>query len=738
MDDFGHDPQVDDLPPLIWLDAFPWLRGASTDDNANAWWEVPIAVSGSVERVVKLERIAELAIERLSQWTIGQIFPGLPPSFPLTALRLPVRAGNVLARRGISTTDELSLLVLDEIMDWRNVGIGTVSTILQVLAECSMSISTTSVMAENSTGRQEDRYVEHAHPPVLSSGLIASVREIAMWQTAIGLPAAPLLGDKIPAGVPPEIRSARGYLEALSAKDVLQESELELDAAALLDNELGKLDSRAVGILQKRVFADKPATLDELGIEYGFTRERARQIEGKARAAMLDAISSGTLHMVANAARALIGTIRPLTDLVRLMPALNGTVQAVNQPVWRVIDRLDDAYQITEGWCVVPTLTAAREWTAAQLQERTDYHGVGRLEELDLIECSPDLNQSELTAEWLRSCGYIVDDTTVLTRTASVGDYAAAILFLRGSPMTADEIIECFAVKRTAGSLKNAMTNDERFERVDRKEWALAEWGMEAYAGIRSVIRKELAKAGGAISINRLVEHITGKYSVSSSSVMAYASTPPFELRGGMVKSAGMSRETRKPPARTPRLYRRGDEWIYRVRINHDHLRGSGSVAPVAIAAILGMAYGDKLQLASELGDQSINWTGTQPAFGTIRRFLLKDDISADTEVFLRIRDDRSFDIEVIGELSGDPLADALALIGVPSGIAAEEARRAFAAAIQLPEDSPVVSIIGGYRDRGESDVADSLTTMRHYLETGEPIEREAKATDVHGILDLL
>ncbi len=39
-------------------------------------------------------QIAELAMQRLSHWTIGSIFPGLSPDIDLLQLNLPVRAIN--------------------------------------------------------------------------------------------------------------------------------------------------------------------------------------------------------------------------------------------------------------------------------------------------------------------------------------------------------------------------------------------------------------------------------------------------------------------------------------------------------------------------------------------------------------------------------------------------------------------------------------------------------------------
>jgi hypothetical protein len=472
---------------------------------------------------------------------------------------------------------------------------------------------------------------------------------------------------------------------------------------------------------------------------FDVTRERIRQIEGKARAAMLDSVSDGgPLAMVADAARTLIGIIRPLDELLTLMPALGRPVESVHQPAWRVLDRLDDAYEIEDGWCVVPTMTGARAVTQTQLQERADAYGVVRLDNLELVETNRPEHRPELTAAWLTHCGYIVDGDYVLTRTQSVGDYGAAVLSIAGSPLSAQEIVDRFVVDRSAGSLRNAMSTDERFERVDRDRWALAEWGMEAYAGVRSVIREQVARCGGRAKINDLIEFITARYSVTASSVVAYASSPPFQLREGTVSLASAGREIRKTPERTRRLFRQPDGWAYRVRITTDHLRGSGSVAPVAIAGLLDLQFGQTRQLESPLGPQAIGWTGTQPSFGTIRRFLMADDVAAETEAFLVIRDDGTFGFEVARDLTGNPLVDALTLVNAPVTTDREEARLTLAKAIGLPETSPVTSIIGGYRERGDVEIADLLTSVRSYLETSVEPKPETGHTDVDDILDLL
>jgi hypothetical protein len=728
----------DEALPATWLDAFPWLRGAA-GAHGTPWWDDVIDDTEDEERPGYLARISQLAMERLTAWTIGQIFPGLSPDVDYFRLDLPMRAIHAMKRRGYSSSADLSNETLDSIMDWHQVGVGTVDAILQALANASTSLATPTVIAVGPGSPVGLSFGVDARLPDWISLLVEDLTQIANWYATVGRPGQSLLGSVFPPGTPDGVVKARSRLEGLSADSILTQPELELDVAALIGEALNLIDPRAAQILSARLFADEPTTLDELGRRHDLTRERIRQIEGKARGSMLSLISDeGPLAAVTESVRSLVGTIRPLDDLLSVFPALGKTVNSAGQPVWRVLDRLDDAYQIEDGWCVAPTVTAALAMTQAQLQEGANQYGVARIEDLALVETSRPEHLSELTAAWLSHCGYIVDGNHVLTSTHSVGDYGAAILSIAGSPLSAEEIVDRFAVERTVGSLRNAMSVDERFERVDRDKWALREWGLDAYAGIRSVIREQVAKGGGRVKVDDLIEYVTGHYTVTSSSVTAYASAPPFETRQGVVRLASDDRMIRKTPEGTRRLFRRSDAWAYRVRITTEHLRGSGSVAPVAIAAILDLQYGETRQLDSQLGPQTIAWTSTQPGFGTIRRFLLDQDIAADTDGFLVIHDDGTFSFERARRLTNDPLMDALTLIGAPLTTDVDEARVSFGRAIGLPRSAPVTSMIGGYRERGDGDVADLLTIVRDHLETGDKPERARHSAEVNEILGLL
>jgi hypothetical protein len=737
------DKSFADVQPRTWLDALPWLRGLAELDGLS--WNELIEDTADDTRQECLARISELAMEHLTRWTIGQIFPGLDPALDLTRLKLPTRATNALERQKCQRAGDMTGMSLESILDWRSVGVGTVDAILQQLAGASTKLTPVVTVDDldvplDSFSLETYSDLETVAVPEWVDPIVEDISQLATWFARIGRADLTFLSENLPVGTPPEILMARDRLLSLTVDTVLNEADLELDAAALFNDALGILDHRAVQILAARLFADKPVTLDQLGIELGLTRERVRQIEGKARGELFRFISDdGPLAAVASSARDLISSIRPLDDLLRAIPALGKLVESVQQPAWRVLDRLDDAYEIQDGWCVAPSLSAAELSTQAQLHEHADQYGVIRLDELRLIDTTDVDQLPRLTAAWLQRCGYIVKGDHVLTRTSSVNDYGAAILAIEGIPLSAQEIVDRFAHERSFRSLANQMSTDERFERVDRDRWALKEWGMEAYAGIRSVIREQIARQGGRAKLSDLVEHITERYSVSASSVSSYAGAAPFMTKDGIVQLATDDQTARKAPERTRRLYRRPDAWLFRVRISTDHLRGSGFVAPHAIATLLALHSGETRQLPSRLGPQAIAWTGLQPQFGTIRRFLLDADIAADTDAFLVIHDDGIFDFEVAREFdASDNLAAALALVGAPPTTSLEDARLLLARAICLPDISPVSSVIGGYRERGDGTIADRLMAVRTALEAGSKPDTSVPSTGVDEILDLL
>ena len=224
---------------------------------------------------------------------------------------------------------------------------------------------------------------------------------------------------------------ARKRLLGLSADDVLPSS--AVNVADHLDGALHGLDERYQAILAKRLFAWNSKTLEELGQEFGVTRERVRQLEGKARAKLNDFVSGDTpVGRVASLVRTQIRGVRPLAELLAEVPALAVEVVTVGQPAWRIIDVLDDAYEIADGWCAEPSFEAARRDTAVFLDELADAYGVVRLADVTLSD--DEAGSLPWLKDWLIYLGYEVRDQFVLLKTGVPQRHGCGDPLDRGRP----------------------------------------------------------------------------------------------------------------------------------------------------------------------------------------------------------------------------------------------------------------------------------------------------------------
>ncbi|WP_196249370.1 DNA-directed RNA polymerase subunit alpha C-terminal domain-containing protein [Rhodococcoides fascians] len=675
------------------------------------------------------------------RWTVGALFPTLPRGLSVAGLGLTPRAANVLHREGVATARDLCELELSTILHWRNVGVTTIADMLYRLAYVSLFFADPGTICASPMSRENASMQIGTISKTWVDGLQDDLTLLSRWFYSVGLSdLQPLCNWTLPAWAPKLVTDAYTRIQSLSVLEIIP-SQHSRTVAEIIGDEIKKLDERSIIVLASRMFADGADTLDSLGSRFSVTRERVRQIETKARSVLDTMLAEhDLLSATVDAWAALVGLIRPMDDIVQFLPALGESVPGINVPAWRVLERLSRAVEVRDGWCAVPDVASVREVTGSHLVTIVDDYGVAGLQAAGAgLGCDGE-SGDVTTRAWLTYCGYVVEDEYVLTRTSSVNDYAAAILSLHREALSAQELVDRFIHPRSASSLRNALALDSRFNRVDRDLWALREWGLQKYTNIRSLIIEQISKNNGQVKLADLIHEISGKFSVSASSVSAYASSAPFEQRAGVVRLAEGDPEVRKRPHETRRLMRRDNGWAYRVVITKEHHRGSGSVAPRAIAGILDIAHGETVQLSSRLGPQAVSWMGIQPTFGTIRRFLLEPHVAEGSDAFLVINDDGSFNVEPMKKLTGDPLSDVLALIGSPEDRNGISVRTAVASAIGLAPDVPVSSIIGAYTDRGDSDVAELLMKSRDCLELEPSTTRRSEGIppSVDDILDLL
>nr|WP_274608076.1 sigma factor-like helix-turn-helix DNA-binding protein [Bifidobacterium pongonis] len=478
---------------------------------------------------------------------------------------------------------------------------------------------------------------------------------------------------------------------------------------------LFSLDEREHAIVIQRIMSDHPSTLDELGKEFGITRERVRQVEKTLRDT-LSSLLDGEFHMSERlgAMFEAEGPILRYSTAVRLVPELDITLEPEGLPVLPLIAAVcSPEFSVSDGWLASPSIDDAVKLVKTDLPQAADKYGV-----VDLTPSASHASSEQRErenrnfADWLSYSGIIMyKDHAIIGRAQN--DRAVAVLSIEGHPLTTDEIAERIGAGN-ARSMRNRLADDERIMRVDVSSWGLRDWNLEEYSGIRQEIRERIERNGGSVKLDDLMDELCSQFSISSKSVMTYAASLPFASSNGVVTLAGAERfdVPDADPYGTPRLFRIDGGWALRTTVNAEHARGSGSILPLAVAHILGMRFGDSAELASPLGTQSVYWTGTNVNLGTIRRFIQAGVIGVGDEAFLKFMDDGSFALEPARSLNGDALHDALALACCPE---TSDDRRAFDALRETlgnRDCSSFATLTELFAQRGDGDIADLLRRL--------------------------
>ncbi|GGR73258.1 hypothetical protein GCM10010169_16590 [Micromonospora fulviviridis] len=723
-----------DLPPEAYHDApwtrlLPWLAPYTpatahelTDLTPSPdWWitESPAVTTMTAEHETLCRHLAQLFILRHPTATFGPSFPTVPRRLPLSTLATSSRVGTAFQRLQVQTVADLEPLTVRDLYDVRGTGHNTVEDAVTALVSAAIVRSGELDEWEDPGDDQQPLGgTRQANLPPAQLQLLEDLTQLAAWRQIRRRGDEPLLKVVIEDGAPEEIQETALRLNSLTAADMASANG-SVDPVLEFTAFLSELDERQVRILRDRFLGRPPKKLAELATDFDVSRERIRQIETKVKDVLAGRFHFGTA--IGNLLASLRTEIQPIAALDRLItlhPDLARDVPVVNVPFWLVLDRLDDYFEVTDGWAAAPDVAAAREQTRILLEDFATEHG---LVDLSAVTAATSMPKTELVA-WLSWCGYVLHNNQILTRTRSLNDHAAALLAATGEPLHIDELQLQMGRDNSIRSLSNQLGDDERFVRTDRATWGLASWQLEEYTSIRQQIGLELAAAGGEVEIGQLIESITSRFDVSPSSVQAYAGNGDYEIVQGVVRRRESPAAPRKAPSATRRLFKYDDGWWkLRVTVTRDHLRGSGFPVPSGVASLVGCAQGEVVELESELGTQTIRWTGLQPSSGTIKRFLDRLQAQEGQNVFLEFEPYGRFNVSLQDPVNPEdhPLEQAAALTGCDEGVGdPEDAQMALAVAVDLPVHAKPRQILSAYRQRGDDDIAGLLeqvwTRPRH------------------------
>lgn len=482
----------------------------------------------------------------------------------------------------------------------------------------------------------------------------------------------------------------------------------------LVDALFAALDERQRAIARDRLYAADRATLDELAQRFSVTRERIRQIERDLRDHVelwLAGPEAAALVAHVTWLRGRLGSAAPADDLTAAVPWHRAELRTLGIPAWRFVRTLLTGYEQTDGWLIAGGADDLREKTRQLFAD-------GPHPLAEAVTMVTQLGVREDVAErWILAVPQLrVLDGHVVPWPRNINDKAEAVLAVSGKPMSPEEIQERIGEDYSLVGIRNQLTADDRFLRLDRNKYGLTRWGGDQYLGIREMIVREIERAGGEAPVSTIVANLTSRYDVSESSVRAYSGGPGFERsQRGWIRVAGTSPsgeagayQPRKDVSETRRSFRSRDgRWWHRVDVNAEHLRGSGSPLPTGFAAHLGMAPGGSLTASTPSGDVVISWHN-QPTMGSIRNVLADFKASEGDHVFLTVSDGGELLTRYLPAAPpGMPaLNRALYLIGYTAPVNSElEGLRLIGARVGLPETATREEVLARLRERGDRDI---------------------------------
>lgn len=704
-----NDRSADDLNDLRWVKLLPWLdeyvskKAAVLEQLAPDpdWWfsQTPLETRDDVDLPGLRDKLARIFVARHPNLLFANAFPLVSDSLPLSALALGVRETATLER--LLTHGTVGTLLMHSVADLlavRGTGHSTVEEIVKALLTASL------VRQHDTMETLGGDYSEHL--PSVFRQLLEDLGQLAQWRRIRGRDGNPLLTLNIEDGAPEEIQELAARISALTPAD-LPRPVPRPDALHELESHLHDLDGHELIVLQLRTLAVEPLTQSEVAELMGLSQPAVSHIERSVKARLADTFVYGTA--VGNLLASMRVEIQPVAALGRLLklyPEIDQPVPSMNTPFWLALDRIDDYFEVTDGWAAAPGVRDAKLHTRTLLEEVGSISGVVELMALTDVSSMP----FDELVDWLHYCGYQILEDRVITRRRRIGDYAASVLEIIGKPMTSVEILALMSENRAPLSVYNALCGDERFVRIGRDTWGLHEWTATDSGAAGHQIRLEIDPA--------MSEQVDPAAEAPPSSGPTTAIGPQRTSRSGSTVDKIVSRQVRgrvqgRPPEETRQLYRDGDLWRYRLEVTSDQLRGSGFSIPSGVATAAGCDYDGVRELSSRLGTQVVRWTNSRPSMGTIRRFLVDLDVGEGDAAFLEFRPDGSFDVVRTAQLDVEsaPLRRALALIGRLDAATVPESDipRTLADAIALRGEDRPRRILSAFRARGEDDVSELL-----------------------------
>ena len=499
-----------------------------------------------------------------------------------------------------------------------------------------------------------------------------------------------------------------------------------------LDRWVDQIDPRWKAIFMARISYDPQSivTLEGLGVQFGVTRERIRQVEAKLYRTLGEFLISDEalpIRWRASTLRRKLSVAAPVLSVEHLLKSPPGCNDHRN-----ILLDMAGPYDRDRDWLILRS-AQSNDPTSSIL---TQVDEVGRIDrELATSQLTSWGMDISLHEKWLtRDDSVRIFNGQLIRWGTSISDRLAFALADIGHPATIDEMVDHVGESRSRNSIINALAGDPRLVRISRTHWALASWNQTEYSGIAESMRKFIVEVGGSIPIDTIVHRMYQMFGVAESSTLAYFGAPMFVIERRILR---LRTQKDGPYCYEPNLIKRtsgvfnlGPMRLGRLlKVDDNTLRGSGTALSHAAGSILEVEVNAHLSFRNGDGDKvDITFPETSiagPSIGSVRRIaerlsakegdcltLVLDRSAMSVATFLTDLKAQSPGWDVIGGLTGIATPKDLSSLAKALGCDAGEVR----GVLKARGDDEILSFL----PKSESSIGldDALAELENLLES--------------------
>ena len=315
---------------------------------------------------------------------------------------------------------------------------------------------------------------------------------------------------------------------------------------------LSNLQDRSHDIITHRYGLTEDAqskTLEAIGKKYGITRERVRQIENAALAAIRKSDSFKSEHKTFSELKDLMTNMGSLVHEDDFLAAISKDKAIQNHIHFYLVlgnefKKLKEDDNFAARWTIDENLSGVVHEAIHSV-----YKGLNDKElltENDLVnrflkelkDVADQYKNEEIARRWLSVSKKIgknplgewgpADSQNIKTR--GIKDYAFLMMRKHGSPMhfreVAKAIVDTFGRKTHVATTHNELIKDDRFVLVGRGYYALSEWGYKPGV-VRDVI-KDILKKEGPLNKEEVIDRVLKERFLKKNTILVNLQNPKY------------------------------------------------------------------------------------------------------------------------------------------------------------------------------------------------------------------